>query len=255
MAVVGLELFAKAFSKHKDKYVLIGGSACFLNLDELGLNFRVTKDLDIVLIVDVDNLDAEFVRCIWEFIESAGYEIQQKSTGKPIFYRFSNPKDKSFPYMLEFFSRRLETLSLKNESHLTPIPAKEELSSLSAILLDDDYYNLVLGHKKDEKNISYISAECLIPLKAKAYLDLRARKEKGEDIDTKNVKKHKNDVFRIAQLLSEESSVDVPDTVRKDLIEFVGLSDAEPPDLKSLGLKDVSLKNVLDQIRNSYSLG
>lgn len=32
----------------------------------------------------------------------------------------------------------------------------------------------------------------------KAWLDLSERKAAGEDIDSKNIKKHKNDVFRLA---------------------------------------------------------
>ena len=45
--VIGLDLF----KKHSDNYVLIGGSAADISLEEVGLEFRVTKDLDIVLCV------------------------------------------------------------------------------------------------------------------------------------------------------------------------------------------------------------
>ncbi|UVC15323.1 hypothetical protein [Mesorhizobium onobrychidis] len=45
----------------------------------------------------------------------------------------------------------------------------------------------------------------LIPFKARAFLDLTARAESGEKIDGKNIKKHRNDVFRLAQLLPKDA--------------------------------------------------
>ena len=50
--------------------------------------------------------------------------------------------------------------------------------------------------------IPVLSPTCLIPFKAKAWLDLKERKLNGEQVDSKNIKKHKNDVFRLAQLIT-----------------------------------------------------
>ena len=47
--VIGLERFKAHFAGLEDSYILIGGSACDVNLNALGGAFRVTKDLDIVL--------------------------------------------------------------------------------------------------------------------------------------------------------------------------------------------------------------
>jgi len=57
--VAGLDRFRDHFRAHRHQYVLIGGTACDLAMDELGVQFRATKDLDIVLIVEV--MDAAFV--------------------------------------------------------------------------------------------------------------------------------------------------------------------------------------------------
>ena len=43
---------------------------------------------------------------------------------------------------------------------------------------------------------------CLIPFKAKAWLGLKERKLNGDQVDSKNIKKHKNDVCRLAQLIT-----------------------------------------------------
>ena len=66
---------------------------------------------------------------------------------------------------------------------------EEEISSLSAILLDEEYYNFIQSHKTQIDEISLLSIEGLIALKVKAYLDLSERKSKGEQIDSKDIKK------------------------------------------------------------------
>jgi hypothetical protein len=42
--------------------------------------------------------------------------------------------------MLELFSRLPDALDHAEGSELTPVPVDDEVSSLSAILMDDDYY-------------------------------------------------------------------------------------------------------------------
>ncbi len=54
----GLYKFRDFFNEHTDKYVLIGGSACSIVFDEVGEDFRATKDLDVVLIVE--NISDDF---------------------------------------------------------------------------------------------------------------------------------------------------------------------------------------------------
>lgn len=74
----------------------------FLLWMKAGLEFRATKDLDIVLCLEA--LDAEFAKVFWDFIKLGRYKNTQKSTGKKLFYRFYDPEDDTFPYMLELFS-------------------------------------------------------------------------------------------------------------------------------------------------------
>lgn len=50
--------------------------------------------------------------------------------------------------------------------------------------------------------VPVLNITCLIPFKAKAYLDLKDRKLNGEHVDSKDIRKHKNDVFRLAQLIT-----------------------------------------------------
>jgi hypothetical protein len=80
--VKGLDLFRQHFADYADQYVLIGGTAATLAMDDAGLDFRATKDLDIVL--HIEALNAEFGATFWTFVERGRYAIRQASdTGSP----------------------------------------------------------------------------------------------------------------------------------------------------------------------------
>lgn len=250
--VDGLNIFREHFVSYADRYVLIGGTASSLAMEELGVPFRVTKDLDIVLIVEA--LDREFVEAFWQFVELGQYENRQKSTGKRLFYRFHSPRDKRFPFMLELFSRKPDAMDLAEYSALTPIPTSDEVSSLSAILMDDDYYAFVLGQRRDINGLSYIGAEALIPLKAKAYVDLSERKAKGESVNSKDIKKHKNDVFRLFGILETNQKADCPESIRRDLANAFSKLGEDSVDLKALNIKGKTQAEILSELAAFYGL-
>jgi hypothetical protein len=160
--VKGLDIFREFFEPYPSQYVLIGGTAASLAMEEAGLAFRSTKDLDIVLYVEA--VSPDFGKAFWSFVEAGGYEIRESSSGKPMFYRFQKPSAENFPVMLELFSRAPGGFELAAGSHLTPIPVDETISSLSAILLDDDYYRFVMNQRRESGGLSWVGAECLIPL-------------------------------------------------------------------------------------------
>lgn len=250
--VKGLDVFRNHFRSYISRYILIGGTACDLAMEEAGLPFRATKDLDIVLCIEA--LDREFVEAFWNFIRIGGYQIQEKASGKKQYYRFMKPANKLFPYMLELFSRKPDALSIANDSHLTPIPTEEEVSSLSAILLDDGYYSFITQGKRERDGLPVIGADRLIPLKARAWLDLNYRRQQGETIDSKNIRKHKNDVFRLYQVIEPGNLVSVPSIIAKDLRLFFSLISPEAIDLKSLGLESTTIESIIAELKRIYGL-
>jgi len=251
--VRGLDIFRQHFAGFTDRYVLIGGVAAALAMNEADLPFRATKDLDLVLIVEA--LDASFGEHFWRFIEAGGYEIRQKSDGQPQFYRFQKPTNTSYPVMLELFSRAPDGLQLHAQAHLTPIPLDEAVSSLSAILLDDKYYEFIVAGRRTSGDVTWVDADRLIPLKAHAWLDLSARRQAGEGIDSRNVSKHLADVLRLSQLLSPDERVELPERVAVDFQRFLELLPEQALDLKSLNLGRITLPVLIDRLRAVYGLG
>jgi hypothetical protein len=248
--VKGLDLFREHFRDFADRYVLIGGTACDLAMGEVGLEFRATKDLDIVLCVEA--LDKEFVDVFWAFIHDGSYQLREESTGHKQYYRFQKPDTEGYPYMLELFSREPDALSLPSDSHLTPIPMDEDVSSLSAILLNDDYYAFLHAGRRVLDGLSFVGPEQLVPLKARAWLDLSERKKQGATVDSRSIKKHRNDVFRLYQILDPEFDGDVPDSIVTDLREFFSHMETEVVDFKALGLGTTDLETVLATVRQIY---
>ena len=219
--VKGLAVFQEWFSGFEEQYVLIGGTAASITMAEAGLAFRGTKDLDIVL--HVEALTPEFGKLFWEFIQAGGY-LQQESDPqqRPCMYRFQKPQDEEFPYMLELFSRIPDGLDFVQPGHLTPIPMDEQISSLSAILLDQDYYQFVMEGRKNRQGMpTWVGEDRLIPLKAVAWIEMTNRVLQGATIDSKKMNKHLTDIVKLSSLLRPNQIIELPEKLRSDLQIFV----------------------------------
>lgn len=218
--IKGLDRFRELFENYDNNYVMIGGTACGIIFDEIGETFRSTKDLDIVLIVE--NLNEEFGKELWEYIKEAGYIIEA-GQDKRCFYRFKMPKEYSkpdYPDMIELFSRN-NNIFLPEDVHIVPIHISEEISSLSAILLNDDYYDFLVNGKRVVGGISVLDEKYLIPFKAKAWCELIDRKTNGEQGHSKNIKKHCKDIYNLVSLLPRDMHVELSGMVKRDMQRFV----------------------------------
>jgi hypothetical protein len=252
--VQGLKVFREWFAGYADQFVLIGGTAASLTMESAGLEFRSTKDLDIVL--HVESLTPSFGQAFWRFVEAGGYEVRQSgTTNRPALYRFQKPAEPEFPVMIELFSRAPDPFRPVDSSRLTPIPFEDAASSLSAILLDDEYYDFLMGGRRESNGLPWIGEDRLIPLKSAAWLELKARKEGGEAIDSKTIRKHVNDVLRLSQLLAETTRIPVSARIEGDLRRFIREAAKEGTlDLKTVGIRSASLPEVLGRIGLAYGI-
>ncbi len=247
--MVGIEKFKEFFADYTDQYVLIGGAACDILFSNNFVDFRVTKDLDIVLIVEA--LTRDFAEKFWEFIRTGNYINRAKSNGNPQFYRFKKPQSEGYPSMLELFSRT--EWNLNTDSVLTPIHIDDSISSLSAILLDESYYEALLEGRDVINGISILKPEWIIPFKVKAWLDLQNKKEQNIPIDSKNIRKHQNDVLRIVSELTL-SPVKLPNKVKEDMKIFIEQFSVTDTELKSLKLSNIHSSEIIQLLKNIYGI-
>jgi hypothetical protein len=86
---------------------------------------------------------------------------------------------------------------------------------LSAILLDDAYYEFILAGRREVDGLPYVGEDRLIPLKASAWLDLGERQARSEPVDSKNIRRHVNDVLRLSRLLAPDVRIELPQGSRR----------------------------------------
>ena len=155
--------------------------------------------------------------------------------------------------MIELFSRRPEYLHSIN-TQLTPIHISEDVISLSAILLDDEYYSLIQSGRTEVSNVSVLQIEYIILFKMKAWLDLSERKRNGESVDSKNIKKHKNDVLRLAAVMDPEKQLFLEGKVKNDVLRFITESENDPSDPKTLGIPGINYQNLVNRLKSCYGI-
>lgn len=257
--VTGIGKFKEHFKNFEDSYVIIGGAACVVYEVAAGQKPRATKDLDMILIVEA--LSHDFVAEFWRFVKDAQYtERQVGEKGeepKQKYYRFKQPANKEYPAQVELFSRSLDVFDLPEGMYITPIPTDADLSSLSAILLDDDYYKYTIQHSKVENGVHIANTESLIALKCKAYLDMKRRKEETGDGDERHIRKHRNDVFRlVASITPAEQTFELPNKIYNDVTSFCAQMEADLPDanlIKDMKLRGITPTDLLDRLKTLFS--
>lgn len=250
--MIGIDSFKQYFKGFENQYVIIGGTACELLMSEQELDFRATKDIDMVLIVEA--LSKEFGEIFWKYVQDASYKYINKGTGKAEFYRFSDPKSSEYPKMIELFSKKQDWFLPTTNQNITPIHVDDEISSLSAILLDDNYYAFLTDGIAMIDGVSILNAEHIIPFKAKAWLDLTQRKEQGEHVDSRDIKKHKNDVIRLSMLLIPTTKINLPNAIKEDLSQFIQNLDKEELNLKQFGIRNMNKDTLIQLLCNVYEL-
>ncbi|CAG6272654.1 Uncharacterised protein [Streptococcus pneumoniae] len=144
-------IFQEMFADFQNYYVLIGGTATSIVLDSQGFKSRTTKDYDMVIIDEVKN--KEFYTTLNHFLELGEYQGSQKDEKAQLF-RFTTTNSE-FPSMIELFSI-LPEYPLKKDGREIPLYFDQD-ASLSALLLDEDYYNILVHVKETIQGYSVLS--------------------------------------------------------------------------------------------------
>ena len=127
--------------------------------------------------------------------------------------------------------------------------------SLSAILLDPQYFEALQNGKRVENGVTILDQSILIPFKARAFLDLTGRRDKGDKIvKGDDIKKHRADVFRLSQLLPGNAVVQVSDPLREDVRSFLAAIEAEGTlDPKALNIP-MTREEAISFLRKAYGI-
>ena len=80
----------------------------------------------------------------------------------------------------------------------------------------------------------------------------RRNGDAGEHVDSKNIKKHKNDVFRLTELIDPTAKIVAPKGVYADIQEFVQRMKNENVDIKQLGVVGRTKEKILEELKVMY---
>ena len=208
---------------------------------------RATDDIDMILVVE--KMTPEFGQRFWEFIDEGKYEnLQRKREDKePVteLFRFLEPKNR-FPVQIELLSKYPDVLGVPTGFHLTPIPVGEEIPSLSAILLDEEYYRHTIDSSIIEEGICIANPLSLLCLKVKAFLNLTEEKKINPNVRSADIKKHRDDVFKLlAMRIDPFTPVELSATMKDEVSVFINTMEESLP---NQSLRD-SLQRTDDDIR------
>lgn len=78
------------------------------------------------------------------------------------------------------------------------------------------------------------------------------RKETGEHVDSKNIRKHKNDVFRLTELLDISIQIETPLGVLRDVKSFIEKMKKEDVNVRQLGIKGKTKAEILTELDGIY---
>lgn len=155
--------------------------------------------------------------------------------------------------MLELFSRHPDFPLHGDDVEVGPLPVDDDISSLSAILLDDAYYDFLTKGLARVDGLSIVDAEHLVPLKVRAHIDLNARKTAGQHVNGVDLKKHKKDVLRLMTVIPNAARIEIGDKIAADLSRFVADMRAENLRVDQLGI-GMTLEEALVRIERAYGL-
>lgn len=218
----GLAKFREAFAEFSDNYVIIGGSACDIVMSGTVVRPRATHDLDIIVIVE--NMTAAFGDRFWEFVREAGYRPEKRKCedgGFPKYelYRFIGGRE-GYPEMIELLSRHQNVLGEPTGFVIEPLPIGNDVSSLSAIIMDDVFYQFTISHSRLTDGVRHADPVALIALKTKAYLNLCADRQAGRHVNSKDIRKHRSDVLKNVVIMEDEL-IEAPASIVGCIHDFV----------------------------------
>lgn len=250
----GFDHFCDYLKGLEKQFVIIGGGAASILMDDDGLEFRATKDVDLVVLSRSNELNQR----ILSYVSLGKYKTKEATNGKPRYYRFQAPENPESPKIIELFARKEIEFELKEGQYIVPIK-NESAEKLSAILLDDEYFELIQKNLiTSESGIPLVNAIANICLKARAHRELLDRHHIDDSsVDQRDIHKHLKDIWRLSIMLTGKENPELSKTPKSDVTYAFKKLD-ELPDMQ---FKQVMEKNpgtqredVMNTLKKVFSL-
>ena len=201
-----------------DHYVVVGGFATIMLLDkELEGHGRATFDIDLVLLT-INSV--EISQRIKQYIKEGKYKVQIGEKNQYKYYRFVEPEEENFAKEIELFASNENDLELEDSQRIIPIDQEEGLYSLSAIMLDPEYFKMIKNNVDKSGRAPCTNTQATMMLKMSAFYDLKAKNDK-------KWKKHRRDILKLALILTGDEKIDLTGRMKEDFEVFIKHLDEE----------------------------
>ena len=247
--VQGLGVFRDWFKNYQNRYVVIGGTACNLILSQYGAPERATHDIDMVIVAE--SFDDAFYKRFVSFVRQGGYQNRGKAD-KYVLYRFERPSDENFPPKIELLSKRPDYLA-GIETDLGRFQNIDATGSLSAIMLDDEYYGLLDRGIEIVEGIPVLGLHYLPLFKIHAWANLSDAKAAGKNVHSDEINKHRRDVLRLCALFEPGTEIAIPPSIVSEVKRFVTERPWDDNMMRNLGLR-ITADEMAVLIESSYEI-
>lgn len=214
----GMATFAEFFKAYQEDYIVIGGLATAMVMNDLGFISRATKDIDLVV---VSKNNEAFIKALLRFIDQGRYKTKERTVNpdRHNLFRFFDSPDLEYPEQIELFAIHDKDSAIIQDTTIIPIDTPEFYPYLSAILLNQDYFELLIRHTNVIDGLHVATPTALIPLKMHAYNNLVSTRKS-------DAKKHLNDVIKLSAALSGEEKVNLTGEPKADFDAFIPILEA-----------------------------
>ena len=258
--VKGLEHFKDNFKGIADAFIIVGAAACVESFRRAKMDFRVTKGIDIVL--TQKSKEKTFASQFCKYVNKGGYQLRERTDEKKGVFRFYKPQDPDFPDSLKLSTSPETTFKAIDDKDVVYIHIRDNVSNLSTALASKDYLDVLNTYKeKDDSGLFYVGQVGLLLLKAKAYLNLSTDRYDGKFVKSSDIKKHRNDVFRLSYLLSGKFKGKLSEKVQEDLKEFLKTFSEQSPEWQGIqraltdsAFPEKSPRTILQGIKTYFGL-
>lgn len=160
------------------------------------------------------NSSIELSKKIKQYITEGKYDIQVGEKDQYKYYRFNNPKIENFAKEIELFASNENELELDEGQRILPIDPEEGLYSLSAIMLDPEYFEMIKSNINKSGEAPCTNTQATIMLKMSAFYDLRSREDR-------KWRKHRRDILKLSLLLTGEEEIKLTGRMKEDFNSFI----------------------------------
>jgi len=143
---------------------------------------------------------------------ASGYSFQVKDGFS--YYRFVDPKLEGYAKEIELFAVNNHGLILEEGQRIIPIDPEEGLYSLSAIMLDKEYFEMIKNNIDHSNQVPCTNTLATIMLKISAFYDLKSRSDD-------KWKKHRRDILKLVLILTGEERIELTGHMVKDVDLFM----------------------------------